>query len=156
MTSTTISYGIQQTLVDRPESGVRTGWLRCATCGNSVGLRILSAELTRVRKRRELLVLLLSLIPGAGFAVGFALSLPDPGALTIALLISGLLLLSAAGQAAHMLVTEQGAGIAKGRGNGWWHRTQPYRFFGAGTVKGLEDLHRDREDTPTPFIDDEF
>jgi hypothetical protein len=35
-------------------------------------------------------------------------------------------------------------------------RTQPYRFFGAGTVKGLEDLHRDREDTPTAFIDDEF
>ena len=151
MTSTTFHYRVQLTLVDRPETGVRTGWLRCATCGNLVGLCIQSAERTRARKRRELVVLVLSLIAGAGL-VDYVRSLPDegvPDGLTAVLAILGVVLFFVLVVSGYLLLAEQGVGITKGRANGP-HRTQPYG------AEGAAHLLRKRENTPIPFIDDEF
>jgi hypothetical protein len=151
MTSTTFHYRIQVTLVDRPETGVRTGWLRCTTCGNLVGLCIQSAERTRARKRRDLVVLVLSLVAGAGL-VAYVLSLPDegvPDGLTTVLAILGVVLFIVLVVAGHLLLTEQGVGIARKRANGP-HRTQPYG------AEGTVHLLSKRENTPAPFIDDEF
>jgi hypothetical protein len=151
MASTTLYYRIQLTLLDRPETGVRTGWLCCATCGNFVGLRIQSAERTRERKRRELLVLVLFLIAGAGL-VGYLRSLPDegvPDALIAVLAILGVVLFVVLVASGYLLLTEQGVGIAKRRANGP-HRTQPY------SAEGTVHLLSKRENTPAPFIDDEF
>jgi hypothetical protein len=151
MTSTTVHYRVQLTLLDRPETGIRTGWLRCATCGNLVGLGIQSAERTRARKRRELLVLVLCVIAGAGL-VGYVGSLPDEGAsggLIAVLAILGVVLFFALVVSGYLLLAEQGVGITKGRANGP-HRTQPYG------AEGVAHLLRKRENTPAPFIDDEF
>ena len=49
----------------------------------------------------------------------------------------------------YLLLTEQGVSIAKGRSNGP-HRTQPYG------AEGTVHLLSKRENTPEPFIDDEF
>jgi hypothetical protein len=150
-TSTTYNYRIQLTLLDRPETGVRTGWLRCETCGNLVGLRIDSAERTRARKRRELLVVVLSLIAGA-WLVGAVRSLPSEGASDAqiwVLVLLFLVVLVALVGSGYLLLTEQGVWIAKGKANGP-HRTQPYG------LEGMVHLLRERENTLAPFVDDEF
>jgi hypothetical protein len=114
-------------------------------------LCVKSAERTRARKRRELLVLVLSLIAAAGL-VGSVRSLPDeggPGGLTAVLAILGVVLFFVPVISGYLLLTEQGVGIAKGRASGP-HRTKPYG------AEGTVHLLRKRENTPTPFIDDEF
>ncbi|SBU98188.1 hypothetical protein YW5DRAFT_05787 [Streptomyces sp. Ncost-T6T-1] len=59
-------YRIQTAWVDRPPEGVRTGSLRCATCGDMVGFRLRSRA--RAEARRGLW-LAIGLIAAAALAV---------------------------------------------------------------------------------------
>ncbi|PVC93504.1 hypothetical protein [Streptomyces sp. CS014] len=44
-------YRIQTAWVDRPPQGIRTGSLRCATCGDMVGFRLRSRARAKARQR---------------------------------------------------------------------------------------------------------
>lgn len=59
-------YRIQTAWVDRPPEGVRTGYLRCATCGDMVGFRLHSQARAKTRQR---LWLATALVAGAALAV---------------------------------------------------------------------------------------
>ncbi|CAM5477012.1 hypothetical protein [Streptomyces griseus] len=59
-------YRIQTAWVDRPPEGIRTGHLRCATCGGLVGFRLRSRARARARQRLWLAV---GLIAAAALAV---------------------------------------------------------------------------------------
>ncbi|MFB8142373.1 hypothetical protein [Streptomyces parvus] len=59
-------YRIQTAWVDRPTEGVRTGSLRCATCGDMVGFRLCSQARAKARRR---LWLAIGLIATAALAV---------------------------------------------------------------------------------------
>ncbi|MFJ4704879.1 hypothetical protein ACIP6I_08480 [Streptomyces anulatus] len=53
-------YRIQTAWVDRPAEGVRTGSLRCATCGDMVGFRLQSRARAKTRQRLWLAAALIS------------------------------------------------------------------------------------------------
>ncbi|MGW6467126.1 hypothetical protein [Streptomyces rubiginosohelvolus] len=59
-------YRIQTAWVDRPHEGVRTGSLRCATCGDMVGFRLRSRARAKARRR---VWLALGIIAAASLAV---------------------------------------------------------------------------------------
>ncbi|WYB30623.1 hypothetical protein V6574_12940 [Streptomyces sp. SM1P] len=59
-------YRIQTAWVDRPSAGVRTGSLRCATCGDMVGFRLRSRARAKARQRVWLAI---GLIATAALAV---------------------------------------------------------------------------------------
>lgn len=159
LTSTTFSYRDQLNLLDRPESGVRTGWLRCEACGAYVGLRVQSVARTRARRRRELLALVLSVLAAAGLAF-YVSTLPDEGVsglLIGAVSVLGVVLFVAVAASGSLLLMEQGMGIAKGRANGP-HRTTSYSGEG-NLAEGIVNRVRkpgNAASTPAEFIDEEF
>ncbi len=53
-------YRIQTAWADRPPEGVRTGYLRCATCGDMVGFRLHSRARAKTRQRLWLAATLIS------------------------------------------------------------------------------------------------
>lgn len=61
-TSWTDYYGVQTAWVDRPAEGIRSGQLRCVTCGQLVGFRIYSETGARARKRRWLAAALIAAV----------------------------------------------------------------------------------------------
>ncbi|WP_228182602.1 hypothetical protein [Streptomyces anulatus] len=72
-------YRIQTAWVDRPPEGVRTGSLRCATCGDMVGFRLHSRARARARRRLWLAAVLISASSLAALIVLTARIISDGG-----------------------------------------------------------------------------
>ncbi|MFJ6611240.1 hypothetical protein ACIQPT_13245 [Streptomyces sp. NPDC091289] len=111
-------YQLQTAWVDRPPEGVRTGYLRCATCGDMVGFRLHS----RARaKARQLLWLAIGLIATAALAVTIMVTVKmissDSGTESRTLVPATLsviaLILSVA-----LFLSEDGVTLARFRGGG--------------------------------------
>jgi hypothetical protein len=68
LTTTTHRYTMQTAWADRPAEDVRTGQLRCTTCGNLVGFRLYSVARARLRRRWEIATALIG-VPAAVLAV---------------------------------------------------------------------------------------
>ncbi|WP_257136783.1 hypothetical protein [Streptomyces sp. f150] len=111
-------YRIQTAWVDRPHEGVRTGYLRCATCGDMVGFRLRSRA--RAKARRGLW-LAIGLIAAATLAVLIVITAKMissgsgnesrtlvPAALAVVALIPAVILIP----------SEDGVSLARLRGSG--------------------------------------
>jgi hypothetical protein len=80
-------YRIQTAWVDRPPEGVRIGYLRCATCGDMVGFRLHSQARAKTRRRLWL-----------------AIALIAAAALTVLIMLTGMMIRSDAGTESQTLL----------------------------------------------------
>lgn len=111
-------YRIQTAWVERPHEGVRTGSLRCATCGDMVGFRLRSRARAKARQRVWLAIGLIATAALAVLIVITARMISSgsggesrtlvPAALAVAALIAAVILFP----------SEDGVTLARFRGSG--------------------------------------